>query len=91
MTFYQFQELIMEISPLTLTYLPTFIKLDPKWSLWKQKHYGKKSFLVHADAVELAIRIFNLFKHTKRKYLFSPRKKKINFLIHTHKKESCKV
>lgn len=36
----------------------------------------KKSFLVHADTVELAIQTFNLFKHTKRKYLFSRRKKK---------------
>lgn len=38
MTLNQFEELIMETSPLTLNCLPTFIKLDPKWSPWKQKH-----------------------------------------------------
>lgn len=80
MTLYWLEELIMESSPLTLTCLPAFIKLDPKWSLWKQGTL--LSFLVHADTVELAILTFNLFKHTKRKYLFSRRKTKINFLIH---------
>lgn len=76
MTLYQFQELIMEINPLTLTYLPTFIKLDPKWSLWKQKHYGKKIFLGtcwyswigHSD-------IQSVQTHKKKVFVFSQKKK----------------